>query len=143
MAMADLRKKAMGMVLDWMIFEFEGSEDNDAQVVPVMNVIMATHCAEKFECKLRRHFAHERFGPIVKLAERTRAALIDYLNQLNLEIMTRKSAGPRNFKRVSYDGLFVLRGERFAALMANGNAFPDIWKVVATLDGWLEGALAE
>ena len=57
--------------------------------------------------------------------------------------MTRKSAGPRNFKRVSYDGLFVLRDERFAAFMANGNAFPDIWKVVATLDGWLEEALAE
>ena len=143
MAMADLRKKAMGMVLDWMIFEFEGSEDNDAQVVPVMNVIMATHCTEKFECKLRRHYAHERFGPIVKLAERTRASLIDYLNQLNLEIMTRKSAGPRNFKRVSYNGLFVLRDERFTALMSNRNAFPDILKVVATLDGWLEEALAE
>ena len=58
MAMADLRKNAMGMVLDWMIFEFEASEDNDAQVIPVMNVIMTTHCTEKFECKLRRSYAY-------------------------------------------------------------------------------------
>ena len=142
MAMADVRKKAMSMVLDWMIFEFEGSEDNDAQVVPVMDVIMAMHCTEKFERKLRRGYAYERFGPIVNLAERTRASLIDYLNQIQLEIMTRLSAGPRNFTHVSYYGLFVLRDERFAALMSNGTAFPDIWKVIATLDGWLEEALA-
>ena len=144
MAMADVRKKAMGLVLDWLIFEFEASAANDAQVIPVLDVIMTTHCTEKFECKLRRHFAYERFGPIVNLAERTRNDLIEYLSQVQVEIMTRVTAGPRAFQHVSYNGLFVLRDERFAALMANGNAFPDIWKVIATLDGWLEEAtLAE
>ena len=44
MAMADVRKKAMGLVLDWLIFEFEASEANDAQVIPVLDVIMTTHC---------------------------------------------------------------------------------------------------
>ena len=76
----------------------------------------------------------------MNLAGRTRNDLIEYLNRVQVELMTRATAGPRDFQHVSYNGLFVLRDERFAALMANGNAFPDIWKVIATLDGWLEEA---
>ena len=46
MATTGTRKKAMGIVLDWMLMEYNG---NVAQVVPIMEAFSATHCIEKIE----------------------------------------------------------------------------------------------
>ena len=135
------RKEAMGVVLDWMIVGFKGPGDNDAQVVPIMDVLMATHCTEKIDSRWHRMNAINVFYDIVLLAERTRTSLIDYLYQINLEIMTRESAYPRNFTHVSNEVLLLLREDRFSALMANGTAFPNIKRVNDTLNKWMDAWL--
>ena len=43
---------------------------------------------------------------------------------------------------LSYEGLLLLRDDRFGALMSNGADFPNIKRFIDTLNQWLEEALA-